>query len=460
VLFSFKVDMRPGASHYFYFLGTLIALECVGQALGRLLCAVFRKQVTANAMSSIVILIFGTVGGFMPSYTHIHPILRWLSWLTPVSFAFEGLMINQFLNMTFDDSVLSITTSSVETVTIGGSQWLSLYDLPRIEFAPDSSIKVFNIFILFLFAIVYDLLGQRLIEKNRAWFFNQTRLPTATVKDSFSMTVHQVVPLAGATTAITHDDGTKVSCDDENGEHVNWPQNLCVKDLCYDVPMKRKVNVLKKVRKAFVHLSGHAVGTKSDVSDYEKEQGKLRLLNKVNAIFSRGRVCALMGTSGAGGWSLLVRLHFRETRLTVNCMFLFSGKTTLMDVIAGYKTGGSISGGIYIDGCKKDEKQWKKISGYAEQNDILNPYLTTLETVRFTAACRLPKTKNRQMIVDRVLNLMNLEQWNNVIVGREVDGEGLPKHARKRLTIAIQLVIEPKILFLVREELNICDVLC
>jgi ABC-type taurine transport system ATPase subunit len=125
-----------------------------------------------------------------------------------------------------------------------------------------------------------------------------------------------------------------------------------------------------------------------------------------------------------------------------------------MDVIAGYKTGGSINGGIYIDGCSKDEKLWKKISGYAEQNDILNPYLTTLETVRFTAECRLPKTKNKQMIIDRILTLMNLEQWKDVIVGREVDGEGLPKHARKRLTIAIQLVIEPKILFLVREGTN------
>lgn len=127
-----------------------------------------------------------------------------------------------------------------------------------------------------------------------------------------------------------------------------------------------------------------------------------------------------------------------------------SGKTTLMDVIAGYKTGGSILGDIYIDGRKKNEKIWKKISGYAEQNDILNPYLTALETLRFTAECRLPRSKNKEAIIGRILKLMNLEQWKDVVVGREIDGEGLPKHARKRLTIAIQLVIEPKILFLVR----------
>jgi hypothetical protein len=38
-----------------------------------------------------------------------------------------------------------------------------------------------------------------------------------------------------------------------------------------------------------------------------------------------------------------------------------------MDVIAGYKTGGLIVGDILIDGFRKDERVWKKISGYAEQ---------------------------------------------------------------------------------------------
>ena len=52
---------------------------------------------------------------------------------------------------------------------------------------------------------------------------------------------------------------------------------------------------------------------------------------------------------------------------------------------------------------------------------------------------------------------MDLEEWSNHIIGREKDGEGLPKHARKRVTIANELVALPKILFLdeVRYELDI-----
>lgn len=93
----FWVEMRAGADHFFYFLGILIGLEFAGQAFGRLLCALSRKQVYANSLSSVCILIIAAVAGFMPSYSAIPPIFQWLSWLTPASYAFEGMMINEFL---------------------------------------------------------------------------------------------------------------------------------------------------------------------------------------------------------------------------------------------------------------------------------------------------------------------------------------------------------------------------
>ena len=107
--------------------------------------------------------------------------------------------------------------------------------------------------------------------------------------------------------------------------------------------------------------------------------------------------------------------------------------------MAGYKTGGRIDGDILIDGRPKDPATWKKISGYAEQQDILNPYLSVLETLRFTANCRLPKNVNKEKTIQRVLKLMDLEDWSHHVIGREKDGEGLPKHARKRVTIAVEL---------------------
>lgn len=51
-------------------------------------------------------------------------------------------------------------------------------------------------------------------------------------------------------------------------------------------------------------------------------------------------------------------------------------------------------------------------------------------------------------MIDNIVRLMGLEDFTDMVVGRERDDEGLPKHARKRLTIAVQLVGKPKILFL------------
>lgn len=84
------------------------------------------------------------------------------------------------------------------------------------------------------------------------------------------------------------------------------------------------------------------------------------------------------------------------------------------------------------------------------------------ETLNFTASCRLPRGVNKKEAVSNILRFMNLEQWKDFVVGRELEGEGLPKHARKRLTIAIQLVIRPKILFLVSrlEDQNVMFRLC
>ena len=71
----------------------------------------------------------------------------------------------------------------------------------------------------------------------------------------------------------------------------------------------------------------------------------LRLLNNVSGVFSGGRMCALMGESGAG-------------------------KTTLMDVIALRKTSGTITGDVLLNGFPQEEVSFRRCSGYVEQFDV------------------------------------------------------------------------------------------
>ncbi|CAO2190429.1 unnamed protein product [Urochloa humidicola] len=152
---------------------------------------------------------------------------------------------------------------------------------------------------------------------------------------------------------------------------------------------------------------------------------KLQLLQDVSGAFRPGVLTALMGITGAG-------------------------KTTLLDVLAGRKTGGYIEGTIKIAGYPKKQETFSRISGYCEQSDIHSPNLTVYESLKFSAWLRLPsnvKSHQRDMFIDEVMSLVELTDLKNAMVG--IPGAtGLSAEQRKRLTIAVELVASPSIIFM------------
>lgn len=94
------------------------------------------------------------------------------------------------------------------------------------------------------------------------------------------------------------------------------------------------------------------------------KEDRLELLKGKSGAFRPGVLTALMGVSGAG-------------------------KTTLMDVLAGRKTGGYIEGSIMISGFQKRQDTFARISGYCEQTDIHSPHVTVYESLAFSAWLRL-----------------------------------------------------------------------
>ncbi|KAK3219635.1 hypothetical protein Dsin_013605 [Dipteronia sinensis] len=181
--------------------------------------------------------------------------------------------------------------------------------------------------------------------------------------------------------------------------------------------------------------SGEATQSSSQGSSKEaaakamKEQGvtddKLVLLREVSGSFRPGVLTALMGVSGAG-------------------------KTTLMDVLAGRKTGGYIEGSIKISGYPKKQEAFARISGYCEQNDIHSPHVTIYESLVYSAWLRLPQEVNKEtkkMFIEEVMELVELSTLKGIIVG--LPGvNGLSTEQRKRLTIAVELVANPSIIFM------------
>lgn len=155
------------------------------------------------------------------------------------------------------------------------------------------------------------------------------------------------------------------------------------------------------------------------------KQDRLELLKGVSGAFRPGVLTALMGVSGAG-------------------------KTTLMDVLAGRKTGGYIEGTITISGYPKRQKTFARIAGYCEQFDIHSPHVTVFESLQYSAWLRLPREVDkeaRQLFVEEVMELVELTPLRDAIVG--LPGvNGLSTEQRKRLTIAVELVANPSIIFM------------
>lgn len=110
---------------------------------------------------------------------------------------------------------------------------------------------------------------------------------------------------------------------------------------------------------------------------------KLQLLTQVSGAFKPGILTALMGVSGAG-------------------------KTTLMDVLSGRKTGGYIEGDIRISGYPKKQETFARVTGYCEQNDIHSPQVTVRESLIYSAFLRLSRDINTD---DKMVRIYLLCQY-------------------------------------------------
>ncbi|MFS8014731.1 Pleiotropic drug resistance protein 1 [Helianthus anomalus] len=144
----------------------------------------------------------------------------------------------------------------------------------------------------------------------------------------------------------------------------------------------------------------------------------LEYLNRVSSAFRPGVHTTLMGISGAG-------------------------KMTLMDVLAGRKTGGHIDGTITRAGYPKKQETFARIVGYCEQTDIHSPHFTVSESLQYSAWLRLPP----EMFVEEVMHLVEPVPLKEALVG--LPGvNGLSTEQRKRLTIAVELVANPSIIFM------------
>ena len=130
------------------------------------------------------------------------------------------------------------------------------------------------------------------------------------------------------------------------------------------------------------------------------------------------------------------------------------GKTTMLSILAGSVSSLSASsrvrGVVTLDGEKR--KGWAtRLVAHVPQFDFLLPTLTVAETLRYSALLRLPPTTPAAEVNDRVqatLEELGLAHVAGSQVGGSSGVRGVSGGERRRVTIGMELVIDPSVIVL------------
>ena len=132
------------------------------------------------------------------------------------------------------------------------------------------------------------------------------------------------------------------------------------------------------------------------------------------------------------------------------------GKTSLLHSIAGrlhndFTTKYINGGNLLFNGANPSNNVVRSVTAFVVQDDsALMPSLTVKETLHFSALIRLPKWMSRQEKLrkaDDVMLKLGLRDVANNVIGSDVK-KGISGGEKRRVSIAIQILTDPKILFL------------
>jgi ABC-type multidrug transport system ATPase subunit len=157
----------------------------------------------------------------------------------------------------------------------------------------------------------------------------------------------------------------------------------------------------------------------------------LPILQPITAEFHAGHLNVIMGPSG-------------------------SGKTSLLNSIArrlhgSWRTKYRLSGTMSYNAAIPSESVIRSVTSFVTQDDdALMPSLTVRESLRFAAGLRLPRwmtrvEKNRR--AEDILMKMGLKDCADNLIGSDLI-KGISGGEKRRVTIAIQVLTDPKILLL------------
>ncbi|ORX75152.1 ABC transporter G family protein [Basidiobolus meristosporus CBS 931.73] len=390
--FMFGLDLDAGK--FFIFLLVNILTTLATTDLFRLLGNCSPSIFVAFQLTGICLITLITYCGFSIPYRKMHPWLYWLYWIDPYAYAFKALFVNEMRGLQFP------CIAPVGLAPSGPSYNDPAHQVCVLAGAKPGQLSVTGGDYLYAtYGYKTSQLAIDIIAVLLFWLFF-------------------------------------VGCNMLAMEKIHWVTGGFVKKVFKrgKAPSHSDEEELKRVREAQEaydsmgdHFAAEAGIFTWDNVNYTvpTKGGSLQLLNQCEGWIKPGQMTALMGSSGAG-------------------------KTTLLDVLAKRKTIGVVEGDIFLNGNPL-QVDFERITGYVEQMDVHNPFLTVREALQFSAKMRQPMDvplEEKYEYVETVLKMMEMQHLGDALIGMLEAGQGISVEERKRLTIGMELVAKPTILFL------------
>ncbi|KAG0197462.1 hypothetical protein BGX28_009059 [Mortierella sp. GBA30] len=158
---------------------------------------------------------------------------------------------------------------------------------------------------------------------------------------------------------------------------------------------------------------------------YTLNKDGLQILKGISGSAPAGVVLAVMGPSGAG-------------------------KSTLVDILAGKRKDGKVTGHILLNGKQVHESEIRRAVGFVDQEDTLPPTQTVYEAILFSAMLRLPEAMPIYRVHERVAEVIEMLGLTHCIDRRigNVTSRGISGGEKRRVSIALELITRPPILIL------------
>ncbi|KAA3489342.1 pleiotropic drug resistance protein 1-like [Gossypium australe] len=410
----YVVGFDPNAQRFLRQFLLLVLISQTAASLFRFIASAARNIIVANTFGTFALLVLFALSGFVLAREDIRGWWIWGYWISPLMYGQNALMVNEFLGHQWS------------RVPPGSNESIGLQVLKSRSFFHESYWYWLGVGALVIFVVLYNVFFTLALTYLKPFEKNRAVIPEKPESNDQANGVGGSIQLTDHENSSSHVNRSEIQ--DDIQRSASSSKSFSLSDATLRTNGKKKKGMVLPFEPH--SLTFENIYYSVDMPQEMKEQGiteddRLVLLKGISGAFRPGVLTALMGVSGAG-------------------------KTTLMDVLAGRKTGGYIEGNITVSGFPKKQETFARISGYCEQNDIHSPHVTVYESLVYSAWLRLANdidAETRKMFIEEVMELVELDSLRHAIIG--LPGvNGLSTEQRKRLTIAVELVANPSIIFM------------